>query len=98
MEVGQQRESDAAEFLGESAMRMDAVHADAQHLGIRRLESRKMLLKRGELGSSGVGEVEDVESEHDDPAAQIGQAQRAGTDAGRQREIGRGLADGNQAV
>jgi cytochrome c2 len=34
VEIGEQRERDPAQLLGEGLMRVNAVHADAQHLGI----------------------------------------------------------------
>jgi hypothetical protein len=63
-------------------MRIDAVHADAQDLGIELLESGEVLLKRDQLDSSRIGEIEDVKGQHDDFAPQLRQAERAGAKAG----------------
>ena len=42
-------------------MRLDAVDADAQNLGGRRLETRDIAFQGSELGLSATGEIENIE-------------------------------------
>lgn len=91
MKVGEQGKRDAAQLFGKSLMRVDAVYADAQHVGLELGEARQIGLQRFELGASTAGKIEDVESENDRLAAQIGEAQRALAGVREQTEIGRHL-------
>jgi hypothetical protein len=88
VKVGQQREIQSAQLLSEGLMRVNAVNADAQNLGIKLVEARQVVLKRAELDPSSAGEIENVESQDGDVATQIGELQRAGADVGRQRKVG----------
>ena len=64
MEVGEQRERKAAELVGPRPMRMHAVYADTQNLGVGCLEARELALKRGQLIPSEIGPVECVKREN----------------------------------
>jgi hypothetical protein len=50
---------------------MDAIHADAQNLGVPLLEARKVALERGELVASAARPVQGVEGQNDVLAAAI---------------------------
>jgi hypothetical protein len=61
MKISQQGKAQTAELRGEGSMRMDAVDADAQNLGVRRLETRNVAFQGGELGLSATGKIENIE-------------------------------------
>ena len=61
MKISQQGKAQTAELRGKSSMRMDAVDADAQHLGVRRLETRNVTFEGRELGLSATGKIENIE-------------------------------------
>ena len=57
MKIGQQRKIQAAELLGKRSMRVYAVYADAQDLGVELRKARQVFLQRAKLTSSGAGEI-----------------------------------------
>ncbi len=73
MKIGQQRKIKAAELLGKCFMRVDAVNADAQNLGVELREARQVFLQRAKLTSSSAGEIERVEGQDNQVAAHVGQ-------------------------
>lgn len=98
MEIGKQGKSQSAELLGPGPMAIHAVDTDAQNLGIRRLETRMVALKGGDLGLSATGKVKHIKSEDDVLLApKIGQADLVRR-RGRQRKGGRGLPDGRLCI
>ena len=93
MEVGQEREVQAAQFGGKGLVAVDTVDADAQNLGVELLEAGEVRLQRPELAASGAGEVEHIEGQHHHLAVQVGQAERAAAGMGRQGKRRRRLAN-----
>ena len=73
MKIGQQGKIQAAELLGKSFMRVYAVNADAQNLGVELREARQVILQRAKLTSSTAGEIERVEGQDYHMAAHVGQ-------------------------
>ena len=61
MKISQQGKAQTAELRGKSSMGMDAIDADAQYLGVRRLETRNVAFQGSELGLSATGEIENIE-------------------------------------
>jgi hypothetical protein len=64
VEVGQERVAQAAERIGEGDVRPDRVDADAQDLGIGRLEALTLALQFGQFVLSATGPIEDVERQN----------------------------------
>ncbi len=93
VKVSQQRKGEATQLLGEGLMRMHAVHADAQNLGIELLEPPVILGQLRKLNSSSFSEVQNVKSQHHDLAAQIGKGEWRSAAAGREGKVGREVAD-----
>jgi hypothetical protein len=44
-------------------MGVDAIHTDAQHLGVGRLEARTIALKSSQLGLSATSKVKDIKGQ-----------------------------------
>ena len=93
VEVGQERVAQAAERIGEGDVRPDGVDADAQDLGIGRLEALALALQFGQFVLSAAGPVEDVERQDDILLPAI--LREADRPAGGRRhgEVGRFLPD-----
>ena len=64
MEIGQERIGQAAQFIGEGLMRVDAVHTDAQNLGLELRKAPQVVLEGAELRASGASEIQHVEGQH----------------------------------
>lgn len=61
MKISQERKAQTAELRGKSSMGMDAIDADAQHLGVRCLEACNVALQSSDLGLSATGKIENIE-------------------------------------
>ncbi len=70
-------------------MRMDAIDADAQNLGVRRLETRNIALQGGELGLSATGKIENIEGKQHVTLAAIILKACLFADRSRERKRGR---------
>ncbi len=79
-------------------MRMDAIDADAQNLGVRRLETRNIALQGGELSLSATGKIENIEGKQHVTLAAIILKACLFTDRSRERKRGRRRPDGRQLV
>jgi len=86
VEVGEERECNPAQLLGESLMGVYAIYTEAQDLGIKLLEAGEILLQLAELDASGAGEIQDVKRQHHHFSSQFGEAQRAEAGVGGQRK------------
>ena len=64
-EVRQQREGNAAQVLTPVGMRVDAVHADTQNLGVGGAEAAQERFHGRDLAASSGGPVQRVEQQHD---------------------------------
>ncbi len=79
-------------------MRMDAVDADAQNLGVHRLETRNVAFQGGELGLSATGKIENIEGKQHVTLAAIILKACLFADRSRERKRGRRRPDGRQLV
>ena len=98
MEISQQGIAQAAELCGEGAMGMDAVDADAQNLGVRRLETRNVAFQGSELGLSATGEIENIEGKQHVALAAVIFKARLFADRSKKRNGGAGAPMAGRSV
>ncbi len=79
-------------------MGVNAIDADAQHLGVRRLETRDIAFKGRELGLSATGKMENIEGKQHMALAVIIPKACLFADRSRERKRGRRRPDGRQLV
>src|SRR5439155_24121694 len=75
--VAEQRKGNAAELRRPGAMRLDVVHADAQHLRLEGLELREAFAESDHLRRADEGEVGRIEEEEDPLPAELRQRDAA---------------------
>src|SRR5205823_14607489 len=73
----------SAELRRPGAMRLDVVHADAEHLRLQRLELREPRAEADHLGRADEGEVGGIEEQDDPLLAEVGERERAQLEIGR---------------
>ncbi len=77
-------------------MRMDAINADAQNLGVRRLETRNVAFQGSELGLSATGEIENIEGKQHVALAAVIFKARLFADRSKKRKRGSRRPDGGK--